>query len=117
MQSLPHPHTLVLPVGRALIDGPAQFVPLAAARVRLGFPSPADDFMDEAIDLHRLLVRNPAATFLCRADGRSMSAPGSAMGGREPARRHVAAAAREAHGASLGQPRLPAHGARAIHRG
>lgn len=73
---LSYPHTLARPFGRAMIDGPAQFVPLAAARVRLGFPSPADDFMDEAIDLHRLLVRNPASTFLYRADGWSMSGAG-----------------------------------------
>jgi DNA polymerase V len=80
MQSLPYLHTLALPIGAALIDGPAQFVPLAAARARLGFPSPADDFMDEAIDLHRLLVRNPAATFLYRADGWSMSGAGVSDG-------------------------------------
>ncbi|MCF5092984.1 translesion error-prone DNA polymerase V autoproteolytic subunit [Stenotrophomonas sp. PA-6-5C] len=80
MQSLPYPHTLALPIGQAMIDSPAQFVPLASARARLGFPSPADDFMDEAIDLHRLLVRNPAATFLYRADGWSMSGAGVSDG-------------------------------------
>ena len=80
MQSLPYSHTLAQPIGPAMIDGPAQFVPLAAARARLGFPSPADDFMDEAIDLHRLLVRNPAATFLYRADGWSMSGAGVSDG-------------------------------------
>lgn len=80
MQSLPNSHTLARPIGRAMIDGPAQFVPLAAARARLGFPSPADDFMDDAIDLHRLLVRNPAATFLYRADGWSMSGAGVSDG-------------------------------------
>ena len=37
-----------------------------------GFPSPADDFLDEAIDLTRLLVRNPPATFLWKVDGHSM---------------------------------------------
>ncbi|HYQ23935.1 translesion error-prone DNA polymerase V autoproteolytic subunit [Stenotrophomonas sp.] len=63
-----------------MIDGPVQFVPMAAVRARLGFPSPADDFMDEAIDLHRLLVRNPAATFLYRADGWSMSGVGISDG-------------------------------------
>jgi len=80
MQSLPYPHTFALPIGPAMIDGPAHFVPLASARVRLGFPSPADDFMDDAIDLHRLLVRNPAATFLYRADGWSMIGVGVSDG-------------------------------------
>jgi len=59
-------------IGRALIDGPAHSVPLAGAHARLGFPSPAEDFIDDGIDLHRLLVRNPAATFMYRADGWSM---------------------------------------------
>jgi len=62
----------VLPLGPAVIDGPAQSVPLAAARARLGFPNPAEDFMDEGVDLHKLLVRHPAATYLYRADGWSM---------------------------------------------
>lgn len=36
--------------------------------------------MDEAIDLHRLLVRNPAAPFLYRADGWSMLGVGISDG-------------------------------------
>ena len=41
-----------------------------------GFPSPADDYIDERIDLSRLLVRNPAATFLWRVSGSSMKDAG-----------------------------------------
>lgn len=63
-------------LGTAAIDGQEQAVPLAGARAVLGFPSPADDFMDDAIDLHRLLVRNPPATFLYRASGWSMQGVG-----------------------------------------
>ena len=80
MQPLPIPHTIATLIGAAAIDGPAHFVPLAGARARLGFPSPADDFMDEEVDLHRLLVRNPAATFLYRADGWSMLGVGISDG-------------------------------------
>lgn len=71
---LPHPTlpTTAHLLGSALVDGPAQSVPMAGARALLGFPSPAEDFVDDNIDLHRLLVRNPAATFLYRADGWSM---------------------------------------------
>ncbi|WP_245625242.1 LexA family protein [Stenotrophomonas chelatiphaga] len=72
MQSIIPSRTLATLIAPAMIDGPVHFVPLAGALVRLGLPSPADDFMDEAIDLHRLLVRNPSATFLYRADGWSM---------------------------------------------
>ncbi|KRG65789.1 peptidase S24 [Stenotrophomonas terrae] len=59
-------------LGPARIDGPVRSTPLAGAHARLGFPSPADDFLDDSVDLHRLLVRNPAATYLYRADGWSM---------------------------------------------
>ncbi|RMH60584.1 MAG: hypothetical protein D6677_13415 [Calditrichaeota bacterium] len=40
--------------------------------VRAGFPSPADDFSEAAIDLNRELVKNPASTFFCRVSGDSM---------------------------------------------
>nr|WP_312130643.1 S24 family peptidase [Stenotrophomonas pavanii] len=63
---------LAVELGRPVVDAPPKPVPLSGIRAQLGFPSPADDFMDEAIDLHRLLVRNPSATFLYRADGWSM---------------------------------------------
>ncbi|WOO33026.1 S24 family peptidase [Diaphorobacter limosus] len=45
---------------------------MAAARAALGFPSPAEDFQEDSLDLNELLVRNPAATFLYRAEGSSM---------------------------------------------
>ena len=32
-------------------------------KVAAGFPSPADDYLEEGIDLNRLLVRNAPATF------------------------------------------------------
>lgn len=47
-------------------------VPLAGVEVQLGFPSPAEDFLDDAVDLHQLLVRNPLATYLYRSAGTSM---------------------------------------------
>ena len=47
-------------------------VPLFLHGLCAGFPSPADDFMDETIDLTRLLVTNPPATFLWKVDGHSM---------------------------------------------
>ena len=47
-------------------------LPVGGARVSLGFPSPAEDFLDDGIDLNEALIRNPAATFLYRAEGYSM---------------------------------------------
>lgn len=40
--------------------------------VPAGFPSPADDYAEGALDVHALLVRRPAATFFCKAEGPSM---------------------------------------------
>ena len=47
-------------------------IPLVAATVEAGFPSPADDYLERAIDLNEDLVRNPAATFFVRVKGESM---------------------------------------------
>ncbi|GAK73125.1 UmuD protein [Agrobacterium rubi TR3 = NBRC 13261] len=48
------------------------YVPLMLHGLCAGFPSPADDYIDESIDLTRLLIRNPPATFLWKVDGNSM---------------------------------------------
>ncbi|TXN41684.1 translesion error-prone DNA polymerase V autoproteolytic subunit [Methylobacterium sp. WL30] len=47
-------------------------ISLLAKPVRAGFPSPADDFIEEEIDLQRLLIVNRPATFLVRVAGDSM---------------------------------------------
>jgi DNA polymerase V len=47
-------------------------LPLVSANVEAGFPSPADDHLERAIDLNEELIRNPAATFLVRVKGESM---------------------------------------------
>jgi DNA polymerase V len=48
-------------------------LPLLRGPVPAGFPSPADDFVEEEIDLQRLLIRNRPATFLVRVAGNSMT--------------------------------------------
>jgi len=68
--------TLAVPLGGALCDAPAHSAPFAGVPTRAGFPSPAEDFLDDEIDLHRMLVRNPAATYLYRASGWSMMLAG-----------------------------------------
>ena len=47
-------------------------ISLLAKPVRAGFPSPADDFVEEEIDLQRRLIVNRPATFLVRVAGDSM---------------------------------------------
>lgn len=48
-------------------------VPFADQGIRAGFPSPAQDYIDVAIDLNRELIKNPESTFLARVDGNSMT--------------------------------------------
>ena len=47
-------------------------LPLYFNSVSAGFPSPADDFISERIDLNKHLVKHPTATFLVRVIGDSM---------------------------------------------
>jgi len=47
-------------------------LPLFTSEVAAGFPSPADGYMDDALDLNQLLVTHPAATFFVRVSGESM---------------------------------------------
>lgn len=44
--------------------------------IRAGFPSPAQDYMEQAIDLNKELIRHPASTFYGRVVGNSMSGEG-----------------------------------------
>lgn len=47
-------------------------IPLSLNEIHAGFPSPAEDFMDIALDLNKELVHNPASTFYARVKGTSM---------------------------------------------
>ncbi len=51
-------------------------IALFMSSVSAGFPSPADDYIDQQLDLHRYLVNNAAATFFLRAQGESMLGAG-----------------------------------------
>lgn len=51
-------------------------VPFFGAKVAAGFPSPADDYVEKALDLNELLIQKPAATFFIRAQGTSMLGAG-----------------------------------------
>lgn len=54
----------------------ANLVPLMGVKVCAGFPSPADDYVEEALDPSRLIVTNPISTFMWRVSGASMVAAG-----------------------------------------
>ena len=51
-------------------------LPLHGCSVAAGFPSPADDHLDNSLDLVELLIKRPAATFFVRATGSSMQGVG-----------------------------------------
>lgn len=60
-------------IGMADTNADAQATcPLYLAPVNAGWPSAAEDYIDGQINLHELIVRNPAATFFLRAAGESM---------------------------------------------
>lgn len=62
------------PAGTWALDtasGPLS-LPLFASRVPAGFPSPADDYIDQRLDLNDHLINHPAATFFVRVSGDSM---------------------------------------------
>ena len=44
--------------------------------IKAGFPSPAQDYVENGIDLNRELVKNPSSTFFGRARGTSMEGAG-----------------------------------------
>jgi DNA polymerase V len=46
--------------------------PLFSVAVSAGFPSPADDYIENCLDLNRHLIKHPSATFFVRVKGDSM---------------------------------------------
>ena len=55
-------------------------LPFATEGIRAGFPSPAQDYMTDSIDLNKELVLHPATTFYARAVGNSMTSFGISDG-------------------------------------
>lgn len=47
-------------------------LPLVLCKVPAGFPSPAEDYIDQKLDLNEYLIKHPAATFFVRVEGESM---------------------------------------------
>jgi DNA polymerase V len=47
-------------------------VPVLSSSVSAGFPSPAEDYAEDSIDLNQHIVPKPVSTFFARANGDSM---------------------------------------------
>lgn len=58
---------------QASISAPVCRLPLLLNRVPAGFPSPADEYAETALDLNTYLIRNKTATFFFRVIGDSMT--------------------------------------------
>ena len=66
-------HTTVQIIGQADEACPmSPELPLYLSPVEAGFPSPAEDYTEQKLNLHKYVVRHEAATFFVRAHGDSM---------------------------------------------
>lgn len=48
-------------------------LPLFSSRIPAGFPSPAEGYVEQGLDLNAFMVRNRASTFYFRVQGNSMT--------------------------------------------
>jgi len=51
-------------------------LPLYLSRIKAGFPSPAEDYLDKKLDLNEYLIKHPASTFFVKVKGDSMTGAG-----------------------------------------
>lgn len=51
-------------------------VPFSQSFVKAGFPSPAQEYFEDRIDIFKKIVKNPTSTFLVKAKGDSMEGKG-----------------------------------------
>ncbi|MEO3679005.1 translesion error-prone DNA polymerase V autoproteolytic subunit [Rheinheimera fenheensis] len=58
-------------IGNAYVNG-RMSIPLFVSKVKAGFPSPAQDYVERTLDLNELCIRHPNATFFVRVEGDSM---------------------------------------------
>ena len=54
------------------IEGGLTPIPYLLSRISAGFPSPADDYIENNLSLSELLIRNHLSTFLMKTSGDSM---------------------------------------------
>ncbi|PSR53259.1 peptidase S24 [Adhaeribacter arboris] len=47
-------------------------IPFFSCYISAGFPSPADDYLEDRINLNSYLIQNPTSTYMMRVKGNSM---------------------------------------------
>jgi DNA polymerase V len=65
-----------LEIYKADIGGKKIKLPLFTVPVSAGFPSPAEDYIEQQLNLNEHLIDNPASTFCVRVTGNSMTGAG-----------------------------------------
>lgn len=51
-------------------------LPIFQENIPAGFPSPAEDYIENRLDLNELVIKHPASTFFVRVQGSSMEGSG-----------------------------------------
>lgn len=51
-------------------------LPFFQEHISAGFPSPAEDYIENSLDLNELMIKHPASTFFVRVQGNSMREAG-----------------------------------------
>lgn len=54
----------------------AAWIPLVTSKIKAGFPSPAEDYVESGLDLNEFLIQSPSSTFVVRVEGDSMTGAG-----------------------------------------
>jgi len=55
-----------------LIESASIQLPVALSSIQASFPSPAENYLEESLDLGQYLAKHPKFTFFMRVDGDSM---------------------------------------------
>ena len=53
-------------------DNSLETIPYILSRISAGFPSPADDYIENNLSISELLIKNQLSTFLMKVSGESM---------------------------------------------
>ena len=51
-------------------------LPYFTTKIQAGFPSPADDFMDNRLNINDFIIKNPISTYYVKVSGDSMIGAG-----------------------------------------
>ncbi|MFA5172227.1 MAG: translesion error-prone DNA polymerase V autoproteolytic subunit [Sulfuriferula sp.] len=63
---------MITHISPMLMEAPRRAIPVMSHTIPAGFPSPADDYVEDRIDLNTHLINHREATFILRVSGWSM---------------------------------------------